>query len=150
VALALVLVLPSGFSGGPSVADAAALAQKPATQPAPGAAPSAPALLREEVDDVPFPNYAAKFGWKPAGARQDDPSGRGATTVYYERGGRTIGHPMNPRLGATDQTRGPLALAGCGDKVGGPPGDRGSDGSSSSVARTLTAMEARRLAEIRC
>jgi hypothetical protein len=94
VALALVLVLPSGFSSGPSVADAAALAQKPPTQPAPGAARSAPALLRAEVDDVPFPNYAAKFGWKPVGARQDDPSGRGATTVYYESGGRTIGYTI--------------------------------------------------------
>jgi anti-sigma factor RsiW len=90
VALALILVLPSGFSGGPSVADAAALAAKPPTQPAPRGVPGAPALLRAEVDDVPFPNYAAKFGWKPAGAREDDPSGRDATTVHYQKGGRTI------------------------------------------------------------
>ena len=90
VALALILVLPSGFSGAPSVADAAALAQKPPTQPAPRGVPGAPALLREEVDDVPFPNYAAKFGWKAAGAREDDPSGRDATTVHYQKGARTI------------------------------------------------------------
>ena len=94
VALALILVLPSGFSGAPSVADAASLAEKPPTQPAPAGVPGAPALLRKEVDDVPFPNYAAKFGWKPAGARQDDPSGRDATTVYYEKGGRTIGYTI--------------------------------------------------------
>jgi anti-sigma factor RsiW len=90
VGLALILVLPSGFSGGPSVADAAALAEQPPTQPAPRGVPGAPALLRAEVDDVPFPNYAAKFGWKPAGAREDDPSGRDATTVHYQKGGRTI------------------------------------------------------------
>ena len=90
LALALILVLPSGFSGGPSVADAASLAEKPPTQPAPRAVPGTPALLRAEVDDVPFPNYAAKFGWKSAGAREDDPSGREATTVHYRKGARTI------------------------------------------------------------
>ena len=93
-ALALIFVLPSALSGGPSVADAAALAEKPATQAAPGAAAGAPALLRAEVDDVPFPNYAAKFGWKAVGARQDDPSGRDATTVYYEKRGRRIGYTI--------------------------------------------------------
>ncbi len=90
IALALILVLPTGFSGGPSVADAASLAEKPPTQPAPLGVPGAPALLRAEVDEVPFPNYAAKFGWKPVGAREDDPSGRDATTVHYRKGARTI------------------------------------------------------------
>ena len=53
-----------------------------------------PQLLRAEVDDVPFPNYAAKFGWKPVGAREDDLSGRDATTVYSEHGGRTIAYTI--------------------------------------------------------
>jgi hypothetical protein len=112
VALALILVLPSGFSGGPSVADAAALAQKPPTEPAPGGVPGAPALLREEVDDVPFPNYATKFGWEPDGAREDDPSGRDATTVHYEKGARTIqytivsGDALDPPSDARSTTRG--------------------------------------------
>jgi anti-sigma factor RsiW len=94
VLLALILVLPGSFSGGPSVADAAALAEKPPTQAAPGSVPGTPQLLRAEVDDVPFPNYAAKFGWKPVGARHDDPSGRGATTVFYEKEGRTIAYTI--------------------------------------------------------
>jgi anti-sigma factor RsiW len=94
VALALILVLPGAFSGGPSVADAAGLAEKPPTQAAPGSVPGTPQLLRAEVDDVPFPNYAAKFGWKPVGARQDDPSGRDATTVYYKKDGRTIAYTI--------------------------------------------------------
>jgi anti-sigma factor RsiW len=111
VALALILVLPSGFSGGPSVADAAALAEKPPTEPAPAGVPGAPALLRKEVDDVPFPNYAAKFGWKPEGARQDDPSGRDATTVHYQKGSRTIqytivsGDALDPPSDARSTTR---------------------------------------------
>jgi anti-sigma factor RsiW len=94
VALGLILALPGPFSGGPSVGDATVLAEKPLTQAAPGGVPGAPQLLRAEVDDVPFPNYAAKFGWKPVGARRDDPSGRGATTVYYEKGGRTIAYTI--------------------------------------------------------
>ena len=63
VALALIARAAGRISGGPSVADAAALAKKPPTQPAPAACPGTPQLLRAEVDDVPFPNYAAKFGW---------------------------------------------------------------------------------------
>jgi len=94
VALALVLVLPGVISGGPSVAAAYALAEKPPTEAAPAPAPGAPQLLNANVDGVPFPNYTAQFGWKPVGARQDDPSGRDATTVYYEKAGRTIAYTI--------------------------------------------------------
>jgi hypothetical protein len=92
--LALVLVLAGPFSSDPSVPDVAALGEKPPTQAGPAAAPGTPALLDADVEDVPFPNYAAKFGWKAAGAREDDPSGREATTVYYEKGGRTIAYTI--------------------------------------------------------
>jgi anti-sigma factor RsiW len=94
VALALALVLPGGLSGGPSVADAAALAERPPTQPAPAGVPSTPQLLRAEADGVPFPNYAAKFGWTPVGARRDETGGRGATTVYYEKHGRRVAYTI--------------------------------------------------------
>lgn len=93
-ALALAFVLPTAFTSGPSVADAAALGQRPPTEGAPSGAPGTPQLLRAKVDGVPFPNYAAKFGWKPAGARHDDPSGRGATTVFYAKGGRRIAYTI--------------------------------------------------------
>jgi len=112
VVLTVTLALPGAFSGAPSVADAAALAEKSPTQPAPSGVTGAPALLRAKVDDVPFPDYAAKFGWKPVGARQDDPSGREATTVYYEKGGRRIGYtivtgdPLDPPSNARATTRG--------------------------------------------
>jgi hypothetical protein len=94
VALALALILSGGDSGGPSAADAAALSTKPPTLAAPGVVPGVPQLLRAEVDRVPFPNYAAKFGWKPVGARHDAPSGRDATTVYYRRDRRTIAYTI--------------------------------------------------------
>jgi anti-sigma factor RsiW len=112
VALALVLVLPGVLSGGPSVADAAALAAKPPNQAAPAGVPRTPQLLRAQVDHVPFPNYAAKFGWTPVGARHDDLAGRGATTVTYAKGGRTIaytiisGDALGPPAGARPTARG--------------------------------------------
>ena len=112
VVLALVLVLGGAFSTDPTVDAAAALAQKSPTRPAPGPVPDTPQLLQEEVEDVSFPNYSAKFGWKPAGARDDDPSGRGATTVYYDKGGRSIaytivsGDALDPPADAPATTRG--------------------------------------------
>lgn len=112
VALALVLVLPGALTGGPSVADAAALAEQPPTQPPPPPVASTPQLLRAEVDGVPFPDYAAKFGWKPVGARRDDVGGRATTTVFYEKDGRRIaytivsGEPLDPPDGARTTERG--------------------------------------------
>jgi anti-sigma factor RsiW len=93
-ALALGLVLPGALQSGPSFAEAAALAQKPPTQAAPAGAAGTPQLLRASVDGVPFPNYGAKFGWKPIGARADGPSGRHAATVYYKKAGRTIAYTI--------------------------------------------------------
>jgi hypothetical protein len=112
VALALILTLPDARPVGPSVADAAGLAENPPTQAAPRGVPGTPQLLRAEVDEVRFPNYAAKFGWKPSGARADDPSAREATTVYYEKGGRTVaytivsGDPLHPPSHTRSITRG--------------------------------------------
>jgi hypothetical protein len=111
-ALALALVLPGALQSGPSVAEAAALAQKPPTQAAPAGVAGTPQLLRASVDGVPFPNYRVKFGWKPVGERTDDPSGRHATTVYYKKAGRTIaytivsGDALDPPADARSTTRG--------------------------------------------
>jgi hypothetical protein len=76
---------------------------------------------KRSVDDVPFPNYAAKFGSKPTGARQDNPSGRGATTVYYEKGGRAIaytivsGDALDPPSDARSSMRGGVEYRGFRD-----------------------------------
>ena len=92
--LAAVLVLPGALSGSLTVADAAAFAEKPPTQRAPAGVPGTPQLLRAEVDGVRFPNYAAKFGWTPVGARRDHRSGHDATTVHYRKGGRTMAYTI--------------------------------------------------------
>jgi hypothetical protein len=91
VAIAIVAVLPHN---GPSVGDTARIAQKRPTDPAPAAVPGTPQLLAVKVDDVPFPNYAAKFGWRAVGKREDRPSGRHATTIFYEKGGRQIAYTI--------------------------------------------------------
>src|SRR5215217_4398967 len=61
-AVALVVVLPGSTPPVPSVADAAVLAKRPPTRPAPGTVPGTPQLLRAKVGAVRFPNYSAKFG----------------------------------------------------------------------------------------
>ena len=93
-AIALALALPGVLSGGLTVADAAAFAAKPPSAPAPAAVPGTPQLLDAKVGDVPFPNYAKKFGWKAVGARRDHRSGRDIVTVYYRKDGRTIAYSI--------------------------------------------------------
>jgi anti-sigma factor RsiW len=61
VALVLALVLPSNVPGGPTVAEGAVLATRPATAPPPAAA--SPTLLDLAVEGVAFPHWAKKFGW---------------------------------------------------------------------------------------
>jgi hypothetical protein len=93
-AIALALVLPGALSGGLTVADASAFADKPPTAGAPAGVPGVPQLLTAKVDDVPFPNYAKKFGWTPVGVRHDHSSDRDVTTVYYRKDGRTIAYSI--------------------------------------------------------
>jgi anti-sigma factor RsiW len=112
LAVAVVLAVSGTFSGGPSAAELAALSAKGATAAPPAAAAGAPQLLRVRVDDVPFPDYAKKFGWTAAGLRNDKPSGRNATTVYYENNRRSIaytivaGSAIDPPSNARRVTRG--------------------------------------------
>jgi anti-sigma factor RsiW len=92
-ALVLVLTLPSG-AGGPGLAEAAALATMPATEPAPEVDAAAPKLLDEAVSEVPFPNWLTKFGWRATGVRADTVGGRETTTVFYEKNGRRIAYTI--------------------------------------------------------
>jgi hypothetical protein len=94
VVLAVVLVLGGSSGSAPTVDAAAGLAQKAPERGGPSPVPGTPQLLQAKVDDVSFPNYAAKFGWKPTGARDDDPSGRGTKTVYYAKGDRSIAYTI--------------------------------------------------------
>jgi anti-sigma factor RsiW len=86
ILLALVLILPSGTPGAPSLGQAAALAGRGAAAPAPRADSEAPSVkLEQNVGNVYFPNWAARFGWRAVGQRLDHINGRLAVTVYYKR-----------------------------------------------------------------
>ncbi|MFL5888462.1 MAG: hypothetical protein ACJ76M_05185 [Solirubrobacteraceae bacterium] len=91
-ALAAVAIVVA-FSGGPATAEVLAAATRP-----PVAAvqldPAQPALLKDQVDGVHFPNYEAKFGWEAEGTRNDDIGGRDTGTVFYRREGRRIAYSI--------------------------------------------------------
>jgi hypothetical protein len=95
VALALILLLPSGTPGAPSVSEAAALAARGATQAAPTPDPSNPsARLNESVGEVYFPNWASRLHWRATGERTDRLDGRSAVTVYYAWRGQRIAYTI--------------------------------------------------------
>jgi anti-sigma factor RsiW len=95
VVLMLVLVLPAGTPGAPSVSQAAALALRGAALPAPAADPGDPAgKLGRRVGQVYFPNWASTLGWRAVGQRVDHLIGRLAITVYYEWRGRRIAYTV--------------------------------------------------------
>jgi hypothetical protein len=88
VLLAVVLVSPGG---GPTLEEAAAFGAQPATGPAP---PAEGMVLAAEQDGVAFPEWGSNFGWEATGVRKGEVDGRGATTVYYEKDGKTIAYTI--------------------------------------------------------
>ena len=99
--LALVLVLPGGTPGAPSLSQAAALGRL-----APSAAAPVPdghhplTRLARDVEEVYFPNWSS-LQWRAVGQRVDRIDGRMATTVYYEWHGTVIAYTIvaAPALG---------------------------------------------------
>lgn len=112
VAVAVVAVVLSGGPAGPTVADAAQLAARPATGPPPPGSGDGGTQLALEVEGVAFPDLLRSFGWRPVGLRRDELDGRDATTVFYAKGARRIayvivGGPGLPRPSeAQGSTRG--------------------------------------------
>jgi hypothetical protein len=89
-AVALVVVL---LGGPPSTSAMLAAATRP-----PAAAvsldPTQPALLRDRVETVRFPNFEGKFGWEATGVRTDEIGGRQTKTVFYRHEGRRIAYTI--------------------------------------------------------
>jgi hypothetical protein len=94
VVLALVLVLPGGTPGAPSVSQAARLAVLGPAAPAPAPDPATPAKLSTNIQDIYFPNWTTRFGWRATGARTDHIGGRPAVTVYYNWHGKRIAYTI--------------------------------------------------------
>ena len=95
VLLAAVLILPGGTPGAPSLSEAAALAIRGPVGPAPPLNPNAPSTkLAKEIQDLYFPNWAPRFGWRAVGQRTDRIGGRKAVTVYYEWHGQRVAYTI--------------------------------------------------------
>jgi hypothetical protein len=95
IALALVLILPAGTPGAPSVSEAAALAARGVAAAAPSSDPSSPGTkLAASLGDVYFPDWTHSFGWKAVGQRSDRLNGRLALTVYYSSRGHRIAYTI--------------------------------------------------------
>lgn len=88
-ALAAVLALahPAGEPGHPSIADAAAIALRAPTLPAPARDARAPELLQASAGGVRFPNYAyGRLDWRADGLGRVRRGGRVVVVVSYARG----------------------------------------------------------------
>jgi hypothetical protein len=94
VALAVVLLLPSGTPGAPSVSDAAALAARGATMNAPAPDPARPGAIRQNVGEIYFPNWSKAPGWRAVGTRTDVLGGHKAVTVYYQGRGARVAYTI--------------------------------------------------------
>jgi hypothetical protein len=95
VVLALVLALPGGAPVSPSVSQAAGLALRGPALAAPAPKPGDPhARLDRDVEEVYFPNWQDRFGWRAMGQRVDTINGRHAVTVYYGWQGHTIAYTI--------------------------------------------------------
>jgi hypothetical protein len=105
-ALVAVVALHTGSTAGPTVADAAALAMRPATAPAPERDPARSPLLRASFAGVTYPYWKQHFGWRTTGARTDTIGGRTTRTVFYQHTHHRIaytvvsGKPLKPPAGA--------------------------------------------------
>ncbi len=94
LALALVLLLPGGTPGAPSLSQAAAIGALGPTSPAPAADREDPAhKLDRSVEKVYFPNWSTVH-WRAVGQRLDRIDGRIARTVFYRWRGRTIAYTI--------------------------------------------------------
>jgi anti-sigma factor RsiW len=110
VAAAAAVVLAVALSGGPagpSVADAARLAAKPASGPPPPPLGDSRTKLAVAVDGATFPNLRHSYGWRAVGERQDEVDGRNARVVTYAKGNRRIGYVIVAGPGLPRPTNAP-------------------------------------------
>jgi anti-sigma factor RsiW len=90
VATVVLVLLLVGGSSGPTVADAARIALRPSTEPAPPPLDHSRAKLSERVDGVVFPDLGQSWGWRAVGLRHDSLDGRNTAIVTYASHGRRI------------------------------------------------------------
>jgi hypothetical protein len=113
-ALAMVVAIVTfaliGGNAGPTVAEAARLADRPPSGPAPAPRREGGTQLALDVEGVAFPNLQRSFDWRATGVRRDEVDGRSATAVFYADGARRIAYvivagPALPRPSGTPERR---------------------------------------------
>ena len=112
--VAAIVIATGGGTAGPSVAQAAELAQLGPAAAAPAVNAARPSLLKRSVDGVPYPSWQDAFPWRASGAREDKLDGRRAVTVFYD-------NPQHARIGYTIVAGDPL------DEPSGPGRRQGSE-----------------------
>jgi anti-sigma factor RsiW len=115
VAVVVVAALLSGGPAGPTVAEAARLAEQPPSGPAPRPLGAGGTQLALDVEGVVFPDLLESYGWQAVGVRHDEIDGRDASTVYYEKDGTRIAYVIVagsalPRPDAPGTTRNGVLL----------------------------------------
>jgi hypothetical protein len=123
-ALVVTISVVGGGQAGPTVAEAATVAVRPATASAP-APRDDDAALPLWAADVPFPYWQDRFGWRATGVRSDRVGGRTLTTVFYRRAGRQIAYsiaagaplPAGARTRAIDRNHLALSVMTSGPRV---------------------------------
>lgn len=93
MALVIVLALPGGAPGGPTIVQAASLTKRGPSEVAPAHSDGS-RLVSVAVDGIRFPYWSDVFGWEASGVRGDRLGGRRATTVFYDRGPSRIGYTI--------------------------------------------------------
>jgi anti-sigma factor RsiW len=91
VVVAVVAALLSGGPGAPTVAEAARVAERAPSGPAPRPLEGGTQLALD-VEEVVFPDLLESYGWRAVGVRHDEVDGRDATTVFYEKDGEQIAY----------------------------------------------------------
>jgi hypothetical protein len=92
-AVLLIALLPSGSTpGSPTVAQAAALGQRPALSVAPR--PGRNGQLAASESGIPYPYWEDEYGWVASGVRGDRVAGRRVTTVFYARAGQRLAYSI--------------------------------------------------------
>lgn len=92
VAVAVVAALLSVGPAAPSVAEAASVAERAPSGPAPPPLGTEGTQLALDVDGVVFPDLLEEYGWRAVGVRRDEVDGRDTTTVFYEKEGTRIAY----------------------------------------------------------
>ena len=95
-ALVWLLVALGGSQATLTVAQAAAVAARPAVVAVAEPGNDGVILPRLRSGGLPFPYWEDHFDWRAAGARTDRVRGRTLTTVFYRRGGRQVAYTIVP------------------------------------------------------